>query len=109
MIDQAELARLRRIEAIVKNALSQKGDDVCWRDIYNQEVADLVGVEFDPQLLTKEEFLANCEHFDDCLRSGCPYPDAARRGLIEQTGGHSAGSIRTNVGPRTGPSPKARP
>jgi hypothetical protein len=69
----AVAAGLERLHAIVKEALSQKGDDVCWRDIYNAEVAGIVGVEFDPELPPKPRHMANCDHFYDCLAGGTPY------------------------------------
>jgi hypothetical protein len=58
---------------------------VCWRDLYNPEVAALVGVEFDPQLLCKPRFLGNCGHFYDCLAAGTPYamPDGDPVSLAE--------------------------
>lgn len=62
-----------RVFALVKQALSQQGDDVCWRDLYNPEVAAIVGVEFDPKLLEKAAFLGNCNHFYDCLAREKPY------------------------------------
>jgi hypothetical protein len=98
-VDRAELERLRAIEAKVKSALTQTGDDVCWRDLYNPEVAALVGVEFDPALLPKPRFLGNCGHFYDCLATGTPdaTPDAWRLiahpdgGLSSARRGHAGG------------------
>lgn len=88
-VARAELSRLKMIEGFVANALNQKGDDVCWRDIYNPEVAGLVGVDdFDPQLLPEARFVeGNCRHFYKCLADGTPYktpagPDAAALAAI---------------------------
>lgn len=78
VISTDEFDRLRKLEAIVKEALSQQGDDVCWRDIYNAEVAAMVGVDFDPELLPEDEFLGNCSHFYDCLKGGKPYRTQTR-------------------------------
>jgi hypothetical protein len=72
-IPHERLTKLERLFAVVKSALEQKGDDVCWKDIYNPEVAAIVGVEFDPQLLPSEQFLRNCAHYHDCLKLGLPY------------------------------------
>jgi hypothetical protein len=68
-----DLAALQRLHDIVAAALREQGDRVCWRDIYNPEVAALVGVTFDPALLPRGHFLANCEHFYDCLAADRPY------------------------------------
>lgn len=67
-----EIERLRKLEQVVKNVLVQNGDDVCWRDVY-EEMAKLVGVEFKPKLLPKHKFIVNCNHFYDCLMSGDHY------------------------------------
>ena len=66
--------KLERVYALVRAALACKGDDVCWRDLYNAEVAAMVGIpDFDPALLSKDQFLGNCDHFHDCLAAGTPY------------------------------------
>lgn len=61
---------------ILKNkvieVVSQKGDSVCWLDAY-KDLAKLVDVEFDPELLPREKFLNNCSYFYDCLAKGKPY------------------------------------
>lgn len=67
-----EVERLRKLEKVIKDVLSQEGDDVCWRDVY-EEMATLVGVEFKPKLLEKCQFIRNCNHFYDCLASGEHY------------------------------------
>ena len=64
--------RLKKLEEIVKDVLKQTGDKVCWLDVYT-EMAELVGVKFNPELLPKEKFLGNCSHFHDCLKKGEPY------------------------------------
>lgn len=68
----AAYQRIAILEASIKSVLSQKGDDVCWRDVYIN-LAELVGAEFNPELLPKEQFIHNCTHFYDCLKSGEPY------------------------------------
>jgi hypothetical protein len=77
----AEYSDLLLLRSIVAGALAQKGDDVCWRDLYNPHVAGLAGVEdFDPTPPPRPRFLANCGHFHDCLADGRPYvaDEAAR-------------------------------
>lgn len=69
---RSELTRLRTLEVVVKRVLTQKADDVCWRDVYT-EMAALVGVKLDPGLLPREKLLGNCAHFYDCLAKGEPY------------------------------------
>jgi hypothetical protein len=80
-----EYSRLLLLRSIVAEALAQKGDDVCWRDLYNPHVAGLAGVEdFDPTPPRRTRFLANCEHFHDCLAEGRPYvADEAARAAYE--------------------------
>ena len=68
-----EYGKLLKLKEIVANALQQQGDDVCWKDIYNSEVAALVGVIFDPQLLPKPCHMENCDHFYDCLAANVNY------------------------------------
>lgn len=69
---QRELDRLGLLESEVKGVLAQKGDDHCWRDIYTN-MARLVGVEFNPEILTKQQMMKNCDHFVTCLLVGKHY------------------------------------
>lgn len=69
---EQEIARLRKLEAVVKGVLSQEDDDHCWRDVYT-EMAELVGVEWKPKVIDKPTMLRNCERFVDCLLSGEHY------------------------------------
>jgi hypothetical protein len=71
-IRDVELATLRELRAVVIRVLSQKGDDVCWRDVYT-EMAHLVGVEFVPVVLDKPTMERNCKHFIKCLLDGEHY------------------------------------
>jgi hypothetical protein len=76
-ITYSELKRYQQIETVLKTkVLNQKADNVCWRDVY-LELAALLGVPFDPELLPKAEFLHNCGVFYDSLASGCPYSTPA--------------------------------
>lgn len=69
--------RLLKIEEILKTkVLNQKADDVCWRDVY-LELAELCGVEYDPELLPREQFMRYCGVFYDSLATGCPYKTPA--------------------------------
>jgi hypothetical protein len=65
--------QLTKLEAAVKRVLSQRGDDICWRDVYT-ELAALVGVEFTPELIgDREKMMANCKRFVDSMYDGGPY------------------------------------
>lgn len=68
-------------DAVIK-VVSQKQDDVCWLDAY-RELAKLVDVPYDPQLLPRPRFLANCQRYYDCLAEGYPY----KTGEIYVSGG----------------------
>lgn len=56
----------------VVRVVTQRLDDICWRDAYT-DLATLVGVEFTPDLLPRDAFLANCARFQDSLASGACY------------------------------------
>lgn len=64
---------------------------LCWRDIY-VELAKLVGIDFNPDLLPKDRTLRNCERFIDSLATLKPYSSdfereraiAKYRGLSEK-------------------------
>lgn len=54
--------------------LSQRGDDICWRDFY-VKLAKLLPEEPDVSHLLlppREQFLKNCANFEACLRRGDP-------------------------------------
>ena len=71
-IDDAEIGRLRDLEAAVRRVVTQRADAICWRDAYT-DLARLVGVEFLPELICdREKMLANCRAFVDSLHGG-PY------------------------------------
>lgn len=66
----ARPSRIEELEAAITRVVTQRGDDLCWRDIYT-ELARLVGIEFCPQLMADpEQFAANCKRFDASLRDG---------------------------------------
>ena len=72
-VDKDEYERLKTLEATVTKVVTQRGDDICWRDIYT-ELAKLVGIDFSPELICdKEKMLANCSKFVDSLYDGGTY------------------------------------
>lgn len=72
-IPNSEYDRLMKLEAAVRRVVTQRADDLCWRDVYT-ELAELVGVEFCPALMADpEQFNANCRRFDESLRNGGQY------------------------------------
>jgi hypothetical protein len=72
-VEEAEYDRLVALDGAVRRVLAQKGDDVCWRDVYT-ELAGLVGVDPTPHLICDErQFLANCRRFHQSLKSGGDY------------------------------------
>lgn len=73
LIDEAEYQRLMRLDAAVRRMVTQRGDDICWRDLYT-ELAGLVGLPFVPELMySRNQMLANCERFVVSLYDGGPY------------------------------------
>lgn len=62
-----------KLRDIVRQALGQAGDNLCWGDIYNAEVAALVGVPWPPTVLDPDQMLRNCQKFVSSLLSACPY------------------------------------
>lgn len=65
-------AEIRRLRAAITKVVTQRGDDICWRDVYT-ELAALVGVDPTPHLINdKEKMLANCDRFCNSLMDG-PY------------------------------------
>jgi len=77
MLKQAEkdieTARVRTLENAIRKVVTQRADDLCWRDVYT-DLAKLVGVEFCPALICDpEKFIANCRQFDASLRGGGKY------------------------------------
>ncbi len=75
-VEQERGVRLRKLEEVVKGVLAQELDDVCWRDVYT-EMASLVGVTFDPELLPKVQFMGHCSRFHDSLACGTKYETKA--------------------------------
>ena len=72
-VSDAEYGRLMSLDAAVRRVISQRADDLCWRDVYT-ELAALVGVDFCPQLIAEHcQFAANCRAFDLSLRTDGPY------------------------------------
>lgn len=64
--------REEELEGAIRNAVTQKGDDLCWLDVM-RDLARLVGIEFNAELLPKEVFLKNCERFHASLMDGDQY------------------------------------
>lgn len=73
-VEDAEYDRLLRLDAAVRRVLAQRGDEVCWRDVYT-ELAGLVGVDPTPHLMVgRDRFLENCQAFASSMYgSGLPY------------------------------------
>lgn len=69
---QRLLAELYDLKNAITKIVTQRLDDICWRDIYT-ELAGLVGVEFDPDLLPRDQMLANCERFIDSVKNKTEY------------------------------------
>lgn len=77
---KGELVRLR---TAIRDVIDQRGDDLCWRDVYTK-LAALVGVEFVPQLMCDPDTMrANCNRFIDSLYNGGPYIPV----YVEKAGG----------------------
>lgn len=73
LVSENEYRRLKRLEEAVYSMVTQRGDNLCWRDLYTQ-LAPLVGIEFVPEMICdKKKMLANCERFVDSLMSGEQY------------------------------------
>lgn len=66
------LIRVTELEDAIRYVVTQKFDDVCWLDVYVM-LGKLVGIEYDPLLLPKKQFLHQCDHFYDCLAAGKVY------------------------------------
>lgn len=72
-VEAQELERLLKIESAVLEIVSERADNLCWRDVY-EKLAGLVGVTFCPDLIEPPEcMLANCCQFVRSLREGGPY------------------------------------
>src|SRR5947209_3691874 len=74
----ALVSELRRLREAVRRVVIQKGDDLCWRDVYT-ELASLLP---DPPTVDHtpptDLFLRNCQRFEASMRSGQPYvPETA--------------------------------
>lgn len=63
-------ARIVELETAIRKVVTQRGDDICWRDAYT-DLAKLVGIDFCPELICDpEKHLANCCMFIGSLRTG---------------------------------------
>ncbi len=69
MNDQERVAEL---EAAITRVVTQIGDDLCWMDTF-RELGALVGIPFNPQMLSRDLMLKNCELFVDSLLAGSTY------------------------------------
>jgi hypothetical protein len=70
---QRKIQNLLRLEEAVKRVVTQRADDLCWRDVYT-ELAKLVGVDPTPHLIVPpERMLVNCCHFVESLRTAGKY------------------------------------
>jgi hypothetical protein len=64
--------RITELEDAIRYVVTQKFDDVCWLDVYVR-LAKLVGLDYNPLLLPREQFLHQCGHYYDCLAAGKVY------------------------------------
>lgn len=60
------------LKEAVENVVSQDVDNICWLDVL-KDLAKVVGKEFNPLLLPKEKFLANCQRYANSLYENLPY------------------------------------
>lgn len=79
----AHLVRLVPLERRVNWMLDQKFDDLCWLDAY-RELGKILGREFKPEQMPREQFLANCAAYHDSLARNCPYQPPHRRDNSER-------------------------
>lgn len=71
-----------RLREAIKKVLTQRGDDICWRDVYT-DLAKLVGIEFTPELICDPaQHLANCERFISSLQQGPYVPVFVEKGKV---------------------------
>lgn len=56
-----------KLEATITDVVSQEFDQLCWLDVY-VKLGELIGKTFEPKLLSTEQFLNNCKHFEQCMR-----------------------------------------
>jgi hypothetical protein len=66
------LRRVEQLETAIKKVVTQNGDDICWMDVY-KDLGSLVGIEFNPEMLPRDEMLSNCAKFVDSLLTGTEY------------------------------------
>lgn len=68
-------ARIQELEDGIRSVVTEQGDDLCWMDVYTK-LGKLIGIEFDPKLLPREQMLINCHLFVDSLLDGTKYEPA---------------------------------
>jgi hypothetical protein len=71
-VTATEWSALLRIREKVRAAVTARGDDLCWLDLY-RDLAALVGVTFDPKLIDPARMLDNCHQFVRSLLAGTAY------------------------------------
>jgi hypothetical protein len=71
-VTATEWSALLRIREKVRAAVTARGDDLCWLDLY-RDLAAAVGVDFDPKLIDPGRMLDNCRRFVRSFLSGTPY------------------------------------
>ncbi len=64
--------RVAELEGAINCVLSQRLDDICWMDVYTT-LGKLVGHDFNPVLLDRKDFKANCDRFTLHMYDGAPY------------------------------------
>jgi hypothetical protein len=79
----AHLVRLVPLERRVNWMLDQKFDDLCWLDLY-RDLGKILGREFKPEQMPREQFLANCAAYHDSLACDTPYVPPNKRDNSER-------------------------
>ena len=64
--------RIAELERAIRSVVTQSHDELCWLDVM-RDLAKLVGVEFDPKLLPRDQFERNCRRFAEHVYEGIPY------------------------------------
>ena len=75
MRHNADIRRIRELEAAITKVVTQSADDVCWMDAYVM-LGDLVGIKVTPEslaMLPTAKMLGNCGKFIDSLKGGAAY------------------------------------
>jgi hypothetical protein len=69
---EAWIIELDHIKSAIRQIVTEPADNLCWLDVY-QKLAAMVGIEFDPVRLPREQMKAQCGRFIDSIYDGKPY------------------------------------